>query len=458
MKLKAWELEYRIRESAMPDPNFSGDYDLDSFAPDLNPDWMVRMLWSSVVPGSGAPESLILGAIQAVENMGRDVSRAIDIYLEGLEDLEREDLRSLRSKTSRIFLELSKAERIDHPYHSYSRPTSWKDISRDFPRVEYEISNADEKIHLGWLGQIAGASMGTRLEGFKFEALESIYGEKLGYYISVPPSTVNDDIAFEIAFLIALDRVGWNLDSKDIADSWIENIRFGWSAEMVALENIRRGIYPPESGSFMNPFQEWIGAQMRGMVHGLLNPGRPFDAARYAYIDSIVSHSGNGVYGGIHSAVLTSLSFAFEDPKRVILEAEKFVPDGTEFKEVITSTRKMCQDSRGWREVLDWIEERFKTYNWIHLYPNSAIVITTLWFSENFDSGMDIVARSGYDVDCNAGEVGTVLGIIFGVPNRWSEPLKDTLETYVSGYERMKISELSEWTLKLMRRRDRDGG
>lgn len=54
---------------------------------------------------------------------------------------------------------------------------------------------------------------------------------------------------------------------------------------------------------------------MRCMVQGLLSPGDPYKAAKLAFIDSQVSHSGNGIYGGIHAAVLTSLAFVFNDPK-----------------------------------------------------------------------------------------------------------------------------------------------
>ena len=36
---------------------------------------------------------------------------------------------------------------------------------------------------------------------------------------------------------------------------------------------------------------------MRTMVCGLVAPGDPLRAAEYAYLDSIVSHDKNGVYG-----------------------------------------------------------------------------------------------------------------------------------------------------------------
>ncbi len=64
---------------------------------------------------------------------------------------------------------------------------------------------------------------------------------------------------------------------------------------------------------------------------------------------------------------------------------------------------------------------------------------------------MKIVSSFGY-VDCNAGEVGTILGIIYGAndfPTYWSSPLKDTLETYLPDFSKIQISTLAQWTFQL---------
>jgi len=113
-----------------------------------------------------------------------------------------------------------------------------------------------------------------------------------------------------------------------------------------------------------------------------------------------------------------------------------------------------CQETDNWLNVLRKIENDFKNYNWIHLYPNTAAVITSLWFGEgDFDESMKIVASFGYDVDCNAGEIGTILGVIYGqqnFPNYWSIPLNNNLETYLPFFQKIKISDLADWTYELV--------
>ncbi len=448
--MKAWEYELALRRSAEP-VSFASSWEQVGEL-QIFPDNLVKLFWKSKVPGSNAPECLIAGAIQSVENMGRDVSKAEKLFEHGLTILERNELNKLKAITSLIFKELRDAPKIEnHPYHRFKRPLEWNELCVGFPQDEYKVENIREKVLGGWIGQIAGASMGTKLEGYTGEVLEKTYGERLGYYLG-EPETYNDDITYELAVLKTVEETG-TLSSVELARKWIELIPFGWSAEYVALENLKNGIFPPMSGWFNNPFQEWIGAQMRCMVHGMLYPGKPFMACYSAYVDSIVSHSGNGVYGGIHCAALTSLSFVYDDVRTLALESLRYIPKGTELEDVASRILTWCKETSNWRKVREKIEESFKQYNWIHLYPNFCCVIASLWFGEgDFDKTMRIVSAMGFDVDCNAGEVGTVLGIIkgaAGLPSKWVEPLKNELKTYVKGFERVQITKLAEMSYNI---------
>lgn len=455
--MKAWEYEARIRRNAEPRTEQEGSWSQVTQL-EIFPAQIVKAFWQSNVPGSDAPECLIAGAIQSVENMGKDVSEAESLFETGLRLLNSGEAAKLKTITSLIFKVLREAKTLtDHPYHTYERPLEWTEISADFPDDRVRIdSDLYDKILGGWLGQIAGASMGTKLEGYTGEALERSFGKNLGYYID-QPDTFNDDITYEIAFLEAL-RENEEITSVEIALKWLELIPFGWSAEYIALENLKMGIFPPESGIFNNPFQEWIGAQMRCMVHGLLRPARPKEAAYLAYLDSQISHSGNGVYGGIHSAVMTSLAFVHNDIRKIIEESTKYVPNGSEFSHVLNEIIVVCEKNTDWRQVRKTIQRRFEKYNWIHVYPNLCCVIASLWYGKgDFDETMKLVSAMGYDVDCNAGEVGTILGVMKGskeLSEKWVSPLKDCLQTYLPGFEKIRISELAKTTTQMVKKAD----
>lgn len=460
--MKAWEQEYEMRKKASPQ-NLKGRPSGWSSINEIlkSRKMLLDTLWKTEVPGSGAPESMFAEMVQAWHNRGYDVSEAEALLVEADRALEAENHGELERLTGRIQQSLRRASKDEsNPYWQFNHPEDWEDIKAAFSKstpgrpgfpASPDEAVIERRILSGWQGQIVGGAYGTALEGYTGEALRQAYGDKLDFYVK-EPETLNDDITYELAFLASVDERGKDFESADIADKWLELIPFGWSAEYFALENLRRGIYPPESGRFGNFFSEWIGAQMRTMVCGLVAPADPLRAAEYAYRDSVVSHEKNGVYGGIHSAVLTSMAFAVHDTRELLELSRDYIPEGSQFArffdEAMISVGKHKDYLSSWSEISD----RLKNYNWIHTYPNMAAVVHALWYSEgNFDRALRILADCGMDVDCNAGEVGCAIGVMHpeSICGKWTKPFAGILKTYLSGYEQMQITDLSAWTFKV---------
>jgi len=98
------------------------------------------------------------------------------------------------------------------------------------------------------------------------------------------------------------------------------------------------------------------------------------------------------------------------------------------------------------------LDDRFKRYNWIHAYPNIAADLLALWFGKgDFTDTMTLLALAGNDVDCNAGLVGNVLGVMGDIPDNWVKPIGDLLETYLKGKEKLSIRTLAEETAGLVK-------
>jgi len=253
-------------------------------------------------------------------------------------------------------------------------------------------------------------------------------------------------------FLDVFERRGRALTSRELALEWVRQIPFGWSAEWIALHNLADGILPPASGSWRNPYSDWIGAQMRGMICGMLAPGWPREAARLAHLDGVVSHSANGVYGEIFAAVLTSLAFVGSDLRDLLEEAFHYLPVRSEYADVVKRCLKVVEKESGPESAWQTLDRSFEQYNWIHAYPNVAADILALWFGQgDMTRSFSLLAHAGLDVDCNAGLVGNVLGIMGGVPESWAAPLGDKLETYLKGKEVLSIEKLAERTARLAR-------
>lgn len=457
--MKAWEMEQQLIESAIPVVLSEEEQQWDGMA-DIGKvdDDKIKLLWGSNVPGSGAPERVIIAGIQAIENRGYIVEGYEEIIKEGLEALNNNDMVKLHTLTSKLYHQMNiciKDEKSS--YWKYKIYKTWKQYEEDvtFVKDSYDVNSKDfeEKILIGWKSQLVGGALGTAVEGYTTDNLRKVFGEIRDYVRK--PNTLNDDITFELAFLKAFMNKGGDVDSVDIAHEWIGLIPAGWSAEEVALRNIRYGIYPPESGTFCNPYCEWIGAQMRGAICGMVAPGNPKEAARLAWLDGQVSHYNNGIIGEIFNAMLVSLSFTRKDVRLLLKEVINMIPSKSEYYSVVKFALDQCEKSTNWEQAWRPCEEKYAKYNWIHAYPNAAAEVVALWFGNgDYDETLHIIAMEGVDVDCNAAQIMTALGIIVGkdkIASKWTEPFDNNIETYVRSMENIDINELTKWTVESCR-------
>jgi len=455
---KAWEIEYDKFVNAIPkiltkeEQTWNDAIDFEKMQ-----DIVTIMKWDSHVPGSFAPESVIAGAVQSMENMGYDVNEAECLLEKGYEALNKQDIPDLIRITTKMWNLLGALPKIEeHPYWKYEVYDSFEKIERAvcFPKpygVDTKSKDFHDALFRGWQAQIIGGAFGTALEGYTKENLLKTFG-KPDHYVR-EPNTYNDDITYEIAFLNALSRKGKDVTSEDIALEWVALVPFGWSAEEIALKNIQAGILPPESGFFNNPYREWIGAQMRGAVCGMVAPGDPKEAARLAYLDGVVSHHNNGVLGEIFNAMLVALSFITENAKDILESAIKLIPCDSEYYAILDKAMKSCKRNPGWQEAWEEIGPEFVKYNWVHAYPNAAIEVLAIWYGDgDFDKTIEIIGSLGYDVDCNAAQVMTMIGIINkNIPDKWTKPVGTDIDTYCRKIKKTSIEKLTNQVINCIK-------
>lgn len=458
--MKAWEMELEIMKKGKPRPLSEDEQTWDAIEfLEKQQDDALRMQWHSNVPGSGAEERVIIGGIQSMENMGMDISEIEKLIPEGIRAYEENNMQELNRITSLInnlICNIGKDEKSE--YWRYTEYDTWEKYCssvRFKEHIPYDVFSKEfqDKIAGGWYAQICGGALGTAIEGFTTDNLREAYGEIRDYIRK--PNTFNDDITYELAFLKAFEGAGYAVTSRDIGLQWAAIMPFGWSAEEIALRNLKLGIYPPESGYLNNPYREWIGAQMRGAICGMAAPGDPREAARLAWIDGVISHYNNGVIGEIFNAVMVALAFVEEDVRRILIDTIDMLPKDSEYYSVVKYALDRCMEAENWEEAWRPCEKKYEKYNWIHAYPNAAAEVIALWFGKgDYDETMHIISMEGQDVDCNAAQIGTIIGIIRGmdgIDKKWLEPIGDDLVTYVRGMKNMKISSLINWTVECVR-------
>ncbi|MGC4108356.1 MAG: ADP-ribosylglycohydrolase family protein [Thermomicrobiales bacterium] len=303
----------------------------------------------------------------------------------------------------------------------------------------YDITSTDylERVYAGVLGKIIGVYLGRPFEGWTHETILAELGEVDRYVherFNMPLIVTDDDIAGTFTFPRALEDNGFapDLTPAQIGDGWLNYLidqrtvlwwgGMGVSTEHTAFLRLQEGIRAPESGSIAlngTTIAEQIGAQIFIDGWAMLFPGDPEKAADWARRAGSVSHDGEAIYGAQVIAALEAQAFVEHDMNALLDTALGVIPADS-------TIARLIHDVRSWHAANDdWYATRAKIeqhYNYelfpgnCHMVPNHALIIMALLHGNgDFRRSQMIVNTGGWDTDCNAGNVGTILGIRDGL-------------------------------------------
>ena len=362
------------------------------------------------------------------------------------------------------------------PFQEPSELDAIRALRPDGPRrMDLRITDDGirDRIHAAWLGRAAGCSLGKPVEGWPRKRiddyLESAGALPLDDYIPYTEGAISrtlktstrdniefmardDDMDYPILGLLALDGKGAELTSRNMANTWLSRMPFHllYTAESVAYRNFVNRRWPPESTTWRNPYREWIGAQIRADIFGYVTPGWPEKAAELAFRDASISHVKNGIYGEMFVAAMLAASFVTGDIEEIIRIGLSEIPATCRLAEAVQDTVAWCRDSSDWELVWDRIHGKYGHYHAVHTINNAALVVMGLVFgAKDYERGIVVTVRSGWDTDCNGATVGYILGAKFGVdglPDKWIGVLSDRLMSCVRDCNDNRISELAERT------------
>ncbi|MDP3178060.1 MAG: ADP-ribosylglycohydrolase family protein, partial [Spirochaetaceae bacterium] len=309
-----------------------------------------------------------------------------------------------------------------------------------------------ERVYAGFLGKNVGIRLGAPVEPaiWTYERIREIYGDVKGYLKGYRNFAADDDAngpAYFIRPLVDGDPAR-PLQAADVARAWLDYARegkgmfwwggYGVSTEHTAYLNLKAGIPAPESGSIARngaTVAEQIGGQIFVDTWGLVWPSRPADAARYAATAASVSHDGEALNGA--RFVAACIAAAFDRPAggmdAVVEAGLGQIPVGSTYERVaravIAFRRSHPSDWRECQEYLlsEWGYDRYPGL--CHVIPNAGVcVLSLLYGSGDFARTVEIATMCGWDTDCNAGNVGTVAGVLYGldaIPARYRDPIND---------------------------------
>lgn len=312
----------------------------------------------------------------------------------------------------------------------------------------------EERVYAGVLGKIIGVYLGRPFEGWLFPEIMEKLGE-IWYYVhdklNRPLIVTDDDISGTFTFLRALPDYGNSLDltPEQVGQTWLNYIienktilwwgGFGNSTEHTAFLRLKEGIRAPLSGSCTlngKVVSEQIGAQIFIDGWAMVAPGNPELAADLARRAASVSHDGEAIYGAQVIAAMEAQAFMEADLNRLLDIAAGMIPRDSVIYRMIADVREWHTQEPDWRKAFQLLAENYGYDQYggnCHMVPNHGLIVLSLLYGEdNFQKTQMIVNTCGWDTDCNAGNVGCLLGIKNGLAGieagpDWRGPVADRL-------------------------------
>lgn len=328
------------------------------------------------------------------------------------------------------------------------------------------MAGLEDKMKGAWAGRAAGCTLGVPVENWPVEDMERLatrcgvpfpledywpdhpnpaqvrYGKSRteeylkGGLTAVP---VDDDVTYTLLGLLILETYGPDFTTHDVGQAWLQYLPMACTAEDVALRNLKKGIAAVRAGAKDNPFQEWIGADIRSDPWGYAAPGWPEKAAEYAYRDAYLSHRHNGIYGAMFFAAAIAASFVADTPSEAIGVGLTEIPEHCRLAHDVQWALETAPSLRDWRAARAAVDERFHGMHAVHTNNNACLTVFGLLMGGmDFTKTIGITVAMGLDNDCTAATAGSILGAMAGagnIPAHWWKPFRNRTRTYMNGQE-----------------------
>ncbi len=278
-----------------------------------------------------------------------------------------------------------------------------------------------------FIGKAVGGTLGAPFEG-------KCQLNSVTYYDPVPTEMLpNDDLDLQVVWLEAIRENGLPVNRKHLAEAWAKHVFYHFDEYGMAMRNIATNIQPPLSGFYNNRFGAGMGAAIRAELWASLAPANPALAARLAREDACVDHYDDGVDGTVFIAAIESAAFIESDTYKLINIGLEHIPEGCKVANAIRDTLRWHEQDEDMLKVREKILEKYGTpkwekgvVNWSDVVINVAFTILAwLCCNGDFSDGICRANNLGYDTDCTAGIVGSVIAIINpdAVEERWLKPI-----------------------------------
>lgn len=343
------------------------------------------------------------------------------------------------------------------------------------------MPDVEQQIRSAWLGRISGCQLGKPVERLSMrEGYSTLHGYldrkgnlPLRDYIDyeegldldqrccrgfLQRSEPDDDINYSVLALVMLESHGAELSTSDVARTWMRLLPVAqtYTAERAAYKILleKGKEWFPETGDAGfdldecadNPYNDWIGAQIRADVYGWVCPGNPALAAKLAGADAALSHREDGIYGAVFVAALGAalMTMSPEDALEAALET---IPADSRAAEAVRLGAELAGNGEGDAAI----REKYEGLSPVHTINNLAVVVWALYSHlDDFGAAIGDAVAAGWDTDCNGATVGGLWGLQGkDIPAHWTDPWQGRVGLSLAGFDEVDVDELIERTVSL---------
>jgi len=314
-----------------------------------------------------------------------------------------------------------------------------------------------EKIYAGFLGKNIGIRLGAPVEPSLWtrERIKEFYGTITDYVKPFKNFAADDDANGPVYFLRALED-SRECSPSSVGEAWLNYTRegigmfwwggYGISTEHTAYFNLLNGMRAPLSGSAAvngKVRADQIGGQIFIDTWGLVHPSDPERAASDAKKAASVSHDEEGLEGAAFIAACIAAAFDTDDVYKIIKTGLRYVKASSVYRKVVKAVLSFQKEhpASDWEDCLAFLHAQYgydKYPGACHIVPNAGVCVMALIYGKTFSKGIEIATMAGWDTDCNAGNVGTILGVAGGIeaiPQHYRKPVNDSIVlSGISGY------------------------
>lgn len=300
-----------------------------------------------------------------------------------------------------------------------------------------EIRDYEKQVYAGVLGKVIGVYTGRPFEGWLKRDIVAHWGlvdryvaADRGFPIVVP----DDDISGTFTFIRALEDSGLYADTPAdfFGKTWLNYLiehktilwwgGLGVAANHTGYLRLRQGLPSPQSGriELNGPIiAQQIGAQIFIDAFGMVAPGEPELAARLAEMEARIAYDAEAVNGAKVVAAMVAAAFVEKDMTKLLNVGISVIPEDSLIAQVHRDVRAWAAADCDWHTTYDRIAEQYgygKYGGNCPMIPNHAIMVMAWAYApDNFRQALAIINTAGWDTDCNASNIGSVMGLKVGL-------------------------------------------